>query len=155
MTTPQTSPNVARTRAFIECCRARGMSPTGIRRALGLSEAEATLWGVVPVQPTWKRRKNVPTFEEIAASAAEHSGAFIDEMCGPRSDYPTALARRVAIYLMRQHIPDADRYAIAAFFDCAYSLISNNERRVRDALQNPESPASILVHKVERELGLK
>lgn len=153
--TAQPHERADRTRDFIAACRARGMSATGIRRALGLTESEAAAWGIVELEPMFRERSTPPSFDEIATSAAEHSGAFLEEMYEPaRSDYPTALARCVAMHAMRRHIPDADRLAIACYFTCERSLVDANQRRMKRALENPHSPEAILLGQIERELNL-
>ncbi len=136
--------------------RARGMSNTGIRRALGLSEREAVEAGVIPrrVEPNREAkivasdavdgcgddgsggRSNGLLLAEVLAAVARAGNVSGDEIAGASQGRRLTPLRQLTMYLLRELCDGASLPAIGHFLGRDHTTVHYGCRKAAGRLRN-------------------
>jgi hypothetical protein len=146
--------------AQIEGMRAHGMSDTGIRRALGLSERQAVEAGIIPARPdtgpdgeppTPKvvaqgareraggrdvpgRGPGGPRLAEVLAAVARAGGVDRAEIVGPSQGRHLTPLRQLTMYLLREVCAGASLPAIGHFLGRDHTTVHYGCRKAAQRL---------------------
>lgn len=141
------------TAARVAGLRAGGMSPTAIRRALGLSAAQALACGLADpvlapaVRPadagaagppaTCDRRG--PRLEAVAEAVAQACDLPRARLFGPAQDRRSARARHLLMYLLRELCAGASFPTIGFFLNRDHTTVIYGVRRIARELARDEA----------------
>jgi hypothetical protein len=146
--------------AQIEGMRTHGMSDTGIRRALGLSERQAVDAGIIPARssevpdgepPTLKvaaqgareraggrdvpgRGPGGPLMAEVLAAVARAGGVDRAEIVGPSQGRHLTPLRQLTMYLLREVCAGASLPAIGHFLGRDHTTVHYGCRKAEERL---------------------
>jgi hypothetical protein len=131
--------------ARVAAMRRSGMSGTAIRRALGLSPAQAVAAGIVaptlkPVEagsPARGARGAAagPSMAEVLAAVARASGLAPEDLLRPERNRRTVQPRQLAMYLLRTLCAGASLPAIGYFLGRDHSTVLYGCRKAEALLQ--------------------
>lgn len=140
------------TAARVAGMRAAGMSPTAIRRALGLSAAQALACGLAdPVLapaarpadaaagPLAARDGRGPCLEAVAEAVARTCGLPRARLFGPAQDRRSARARHLLMYLLRELCAGASFPTIGFFLNRDHTTVIYGVRRIAGELARDEA----------------
>ena len=140
------------TAARVAGLRAGGMSPTAIRRALGLSAAQALACGLAdPVLapavrpadagagPPAARDGRGPRLEAVAEAVAQACDLPRARLFGPAQDRRSARARHLLMYLLRELCAGASFPTIGFFLNRDHTTVIYGVRRIARELARDEA----------------
>jgi len=135
--------------------RARGMSNTGIRRALGLSEREAVEAGIIPRRVELSREDRLaapaahcdegrdgrpngpggPLLAEVLAAVARAGNVGRDEIAGVSQGRRLTPLRQLTMYLLRELCDGASLPAIGHFLGRDHTTVHYGCRKAAERLR--------------------
>ena len=144
-------------RARIQAMRRGGMSETGVRRSLGLSQEQAVDHGLLAPKGWWDRGDGAadgPAMGQVLRAVARACGLEEAQLRRPGQARDLARARQLLAYLLRELCPGATLPAIGLFLGQDHSTVFYACRRA--ALRLRQEPAYRRVYlRLRRQLGAR
>ena len=147
-------------RVRIQAMRRGGMSETGVRRSLGLSQEQAVDHGLLAPQGwglPWDRAGGAaaagkPAMAQVRRAVARACGLEEAQLRRPGQTRDLVRARQLLAYLLRELCPGATLPAIGAFLGQDHSTVFHACRRA--ALRLRQEPATRRVYlRLRSQLG--